>query len=71
MQKVLQHSARAPKAQVESSGPEGYGHSIWEFDGEHWQLKKTVALEGGIPSAPPSLPGKFKGQLRSTACVAA
>lgn len=55
----------------DSSGPDGYGHSIWEFDGIDWQLKKNCAEEGAVASAPPSIPGKFKGQLRSTSCVAA
>ncbi len=55
----------------DSSGPEGFGHSIWEFDGAEWQLKKNCAVDGAVAGAPPSVPGKFKGQLRSTSCVAA
>ena len=54
-----------------SSGPEGLGYAIWEFDGQAWQLKKNCAVQGATVSAPPEVPGKFKGQLRSTACIVA
>ena len=54
-----------------SSGPEGLGYSVWKFDGQSWQLKKNCAAEGAVLSPPPAIEGKFKGQLRSTACVAA
>lgn len=54
-----------------TSGPEGLGYTLWMFDGAQWQLKKDCALEGGMVSPPPSVPGKFKGQLRAIACVAA
>ena len=55
----------------ESSGPEGRGYAIWEYDGADWQLKKNCAVQGAIVGQPPTIPGKFKGQLRATTCVAA
>lgn len=67
-----QQLVEAPRmAGPDSSGPDGYGHSIWEYDGAEWRLKKNCAVEGAVASQPPSIPGKFKGQLRSTSCVAA
>jgi len=54
-----------------SSGPEGLGYTLWEFNGSDWRLKKNCSAEGAMPSEPPSVPGKFADQLRATACVAA
>ena len=54
-----------------SSGPSAFGYTMWEFDGERWQVKKVCAHQGAAVSEPPSIPGRFKGQLRATACVPA
>jgi hypothetical protein len=43
---------------------------MWEFDGQQWQVKKVSAYQGAVTSEPPAIPGRFKGQLRATACVA-
>ncbi|QDV45148.1 hypothetical protein Enr13x_50220 [Stieleria neptunia] len=53
-----------------SSGAEGLGYALWRFDGVQWQLKKNCALDGAAVGPPPTVPGKFAGQLRATACVA-
>jgi hypothetical protein len=59
-----------------SSGPGGnsgsscLGYTMWEFDGQQWQVKKVCAIQGAVTSGPPVIPGRFKGQLRTTACVA-
>ena len=55
----------------DGSGPDGLGYTLWMFDGREWQLKKDCSLEGATVSQPPELPGKFKGQIRAVACVAA
>ncbi|QDT12580.1 hypothetical protein [Planctomycetes bacterium K23_9] len=54
-----------------TSGPSGCGYSIWQFDGSQWQLKKNCAIGDAQLGEPPAMEGKFKGQLRSTACVVA
>ena len=54
-----------------TSGPEGLGYTVWRFDGSQWQLKKNCAADGATLSPPPAVEGKFVGQLRATACVAA
>jgi len=46
------------------------GHCVWEYNGTNWSLKKDESENGGIPSVPPQQPGRFKGQLRVTPCVA-
>jgi hypothetical protein len=53
-----------------SSGPSCLGYTMWEFDGQQWQVKKVSAYQGAVTSEPPAIPGRFKGQLRATACVA-
>ena len=54
-----------------SSGPEGLGYTLWMFDGQQWTLKKDCALEGALQGQPPTMPGKYKGQLKATACISA
>ena len=54
-----------------SSGPEGLGYTLWMYDGEQWSFKKNCACEGGTIGLPPVQAGKFRGQLRATACVSA
>ena len=51
--------------------PPPLGYSVWEYSGQDWALKKVCADNGGVPSEPPTIQGKFKGQLRATPCVAA
>ena len=50
------------------SAPQGL--TYWEFDGESWQLKSVEANNGGVAGDPPTVPGRFKGQLRATPCLA-
>ena len=45
------------------------GKAIWEFDGKQWALKSLQAENGGVAGDPPSIQGRFKGQLRATPCV--
>lgn len=54
-----------------SSGGRGasQGKAIWEFDGAQWKFKQLTAHSEGVPGDPPSVPGRFKGQLRATPCV--
>jgi hypothetical protein len=46
------------------------GYVLWEYTGEAWQIKKDESRPGAIPSEPPSVPGRFVGQLRATPSVA-
>ena len=50
------------------SAPEG--KATWAYDGEQWVLKSVETQNGGVAGPPPSSPGRFKGQLRVTPCVA-
>ncbi len=47
------------------------GYCLWEFDGATWILKKDRCYSGYVPSAPPSVPGRFPGQLRAVMSVPA
>jgi hypothetical protein len=47
------------------------GYCLWEFDGSAWMLKKDRCKPGAVPSAPPSTPGRFRGQLRAVMAVPA
>jgi hypothetical protein len=49
------------------SSPSGY--CLWEFDGAAWLLKKDRCAAGHVPSPPPSVPGRFRGQLRAVMAV--
>ena len=42
---MMQLQQATPNMGVPTSGPDGYGHAIWEFDGAEWQLKKNCAAE--------------------------
>lgn len=59
--------------QMGSTGGRGLpmGYAIWEFKGNAWRLKKDCSVEGGVASEPPSLKGKFDGQLRVTPSITA
>lgn len=46
------------------------GSCTWQFDGSEWVLARVDAKNGGVPGEPPTIPGKFKGHLRVTPCVA-
>jgi hypothetical protein len=45
------------------------GYCLWEFDGAAWILKKDRCNVGYVPSAPPSAPGRFRGQIRAVMAV--
>jgi hypothetical protein len=47
------------------------GYCLWEFDGSAWMLKKDRCQPGAVPSAAPSEPGRFRGQLRAVMAVPA
>ncbi|MGP0070139.1 MAG: hypothetical protein ACLQGP_41895 [Isosphaeraceae bacterium] len=47
------------------------GYCLWEFDGAAWIVKKDRCKAGYVPSAPPSVPGRFRGQLRAVMSVPA
>ena len=47
------------------------GSCTWQYNGSEWVLSRVDAKNGGVPSAAPATPGKFKGHLRVTPCVAA
>ncbi len=46
------------------------GQAVWEFDGSKWNLKTVEAKNGAVAGSPPVAPGRFKGHLRATPCVA-
>ncbi len=50
------------------SAPQGL--TLWEYDGQAWQLKSVEAKNGGVAGDPPAIAGRFKGQLRATPCLA-
>ena len=47
------------------------GYSLWSFDGGVWSLSKNRSAEGYLPSSAPSVPGRFKGQVRAILSVPA
>jgi len=47
------------------------GYCLWEFDGSAWILKKDRSDRGHVPSPPPSVPGRFRGHLRTVMSVPA
>ncbi len=47
------------------------GYSLWTYDGASWQLTKDQSAEGFKPANPPSVPGRFKGQVRAILAVPA
>jgi hypothetical protein len=47
------------------------GYCLWEFDGSAWLLKKDRCQPGAVPSAPPTEPGRFRGQFRAVMAVPA
>jgi hypothetical protein len=51
--------------------PSMSGYCLWEFEGAAWVLKKDRSNGGFVPSAPPSVPGRFRGQLRAVMAVPA
>ncbi|MCO8122331.1 hypothetical protein NHH03_11320 [Stieleria sp. TO1_6] len=53
-----------------SSGSHALGYTLWMYDGESWKLKKDCSSEGASIGQPPVSPGKFRGQIRATSCVA-
>ena len=50
------------------SAPKGY--ALWRFTGQCWELAKDASVKGAVPSDPPTVPGTFVGQMRSTPSVA-
>jgi hypothetical protein len=53
------------------SDPRNPGYCLWEFDGATWVLKKDRTQAGYVPSAPPLVPGRFRGQIRAVLAVPA
>lgn len=49
----------------------GTGYTLWEFDGNNWNIKQDRSIKGFVPSAPPKIPGRFRGQLRAILSVPA
>jgi hypothetical protein len=45
------------------------GYVLWEFDGLAWSLKKDLSKSGFGPSSPPTVLGKFRGQIRATMAI--
>ena len=41
------------------------GYSLWAFDGSDWTFTKDRSAPGYIASAAPTVPGRFKGQVRA------
>ncbi|CAN5914837.1 hypothetical protein BH23PLA1_BH23PLA1_11340 [soil metagenome] len=63
-----------PIPTVTSSGTvsaSGSGYCLWEFDGSSWVLKKDRSASGFVPSSPPTIAGRFRGQLRAIMAVPA
>ncbi len=60
------------KLHSHSSGGQAsaYGTTLWEFDGAQWNVKLNQPVDGGVVGEPPLLAGRFKGQLRTTPCLA-
>jgi hypothetical protein len=63
--------APIPITLTTKSTPVKPGYSLWEFDGATWLLKKDRSKAGHVPSAPPSVPGRFRGQIRAVLAVPA
>lgn len=42
------------------------GHALWRYTAEGWRLKKDASVPGARPGQPPTGPGLFVGQIRST-----
>jgi hypothetical protein len=47
------------------------GYCLWEFRNQTWMLKKDCCQAGYVPSQPPVESGRFQGQIRALAAVAA
>ncbi|OYP38206.1 hypothetical protein CGZ80_03015 [Rhodopirellula sp. MGV] len=45
------------------------GRAIWQWSGTQWELRTLQSKNNGVAGEPPSLPGRFIGQLRATPCV--
>lgn len=48
------------------SVPESIGQCVWEFDGKSWNVKSVESEETVEKLEAPTIPGRFKGQLRVT-----
>ncbi|WP_182868584.1 hypothetical protein [Stieleria mannarensis] len=74
---MIQTAIVSPVRNEDSSAPphssvtEGRGYTLWRYDGTAWQIKKHCAVGDAIAGPAPTVAGKFVGQLRATACVAA
>ncbi len=49
----------------------GTGYTLWEFDGNNWNIKRDRSEKGFVPSTPPKISGRFRGQLRAILSVPA
>ena len=56
-------------AGLTTRGSSKAGYTLWSFDGTEWSLTKDQSEEGYGPAAPPSVPGRFKGQVRAVLAV--
>ncbi|MEZ5945105.1 MAG: hypothetical protein R3C18_27270 [Planctomycetaceae bacterium] len=45
------------------------GYALWEYTGSAWKLRKDASIPGAQPSAPPQMPGLFRGQIRATPSI--
>lgn len=56
-------------AGMTTRGSSKAGYTLWMFDGTQWRLTKDQSAEGYLPGTPPSVPGRFKGQVRAVLAV--
>jgi hypothetical protein len=47
------------------------GYSLWAFDGTDWSMAKDRSAEGYRPSSAPTVPGRFRGQVRAILSIPA
>jgi hypothetical protein len=45
------------------------GYTLWMYDGSEWSMTKDRSAEGYVPSAAPTVPGRFRGQVRAILSV--
>ncbi len=45
------------------------GYTLWMFDGSEWSMTKDRSAPGYAPSAAPTVPGRFRGQVRAILSV--
>jgi hypothetical protein len=45
------------------------GYTLWMFDGSEWSMTKDRSAAGFVPSDAPTVPGRFRGQVRAILSV--